>query len=84
MSARARNFILANELSPVVYHSIDEAEAAFRLANGKMFRMTVEEARQIPKPRWAYLEREAHPTALKEYSQAEAETLKSVLLEALS
>jgi hypothetical protein len=55
MNARARNFIAANELSPVVYGSVAENGVVYRLANGKMFNLSLIEARQAPNPRWAFV-----------------------------
>lgn len=54
MNARARNFIAANELSPVVYFSQDDNLVTFRLASGKVFNMTALEALEVPAPRLAY------------------------------
>lgn len=54
MNARAKNFIAANELSPVVYFSQDGNLVTFRLASGKVFNMTALEAQDVPAPRLAY------------------------------
>lgn len=54
MNARARNFLAANEVSPVVYGSADETCVTFRLDNGKTFRMTPAEARELPHPWWKH------------------------------
>jgi hypothetical protein len=54
MNARARNFIAANEDSPVVYFSQDDNFVTFRLASGKVFNMTAQEAQEVPAPRLAY------------------------------
>lgn len=54
MNARARNFIAANELSPVVYGSVDGNCVTYRLDNGKMFRLTLLEAQEIRDPWWAH------------------------------
>lgn len=54
MTARARNFLLANEVSPVVYGSVDAGRVTFRLANGKVFRLNREDARKLPHPRWEF------------------------------
>lgn len=54
MNARARNFIAANEQSPVVYFSQDDNLVTFRLASGKVFNMTALEAQEVPAPRLAY------------------------------
>lgn len=64
MNARARNFLAANEVSPVVYGSVDGGRVTYRLADGKMFRLNTEEARQVPNPRWAFVEREMNARAL--------------------
>lgn len=56
MNARARNFLAANEISPVVYGSVDEGRVTYRLADGKMFYLNEVEARLAPNPRWAFLE----------------------------
>lgn len=53
MTARARNFSIANEASPVVYGSVDDHRVTYRLADGKIFRLNADEARQVP-PRWAF------------------------------
>ncbi len=60
MNARARNFITANEDSPVVYGSVDDNCVTYRLANGKMFHLNAEEARQADNPRWAFRILAAH------------------------
>lgn len=54
MNARARNFIAANEISPVVYGSVDEGCVTYRLQDGKTFRMTPAEAGELPHPWWAH------------------------------
>lgn len=54
MNARARSFVAANEDSPVVYGSVDGNCVTYRLANGKIFRLTLLEARQTPEPKWAH------------------------------
>lgn len=54
MNARARNFVAANEASPVVYFSQDGNLVTFRLESGKVFSMTATEAREVPSPRLAY------------------------------
>lgn len=83
MNARARNFLAANELSPVVYGSVDGNCVTYRLQNGKRFNLTVIEAKQVPRPRWAFLEAEMHPCALKKHHQDERDTLAKVLAEAV-
>lgn len=82
MNARARNFLAANEVSPVVYGSVDGNCVDYRLANGKMFRLTVVEARQAPNPRWAYLENEMNSQAIAQHAIEESATLDRVLREA--
>lgn len=54
MNRRALNFLAANEASPVVYGSVDEAGVTYRLANSKMFRLTTAEAREASRPWWAH------------------------------
>lgn len=55
MSRRSLNFIAANEVSPIVYQSVDARKCVtIRLADGKVFRLNAEDARQVPSPRWAY------------------------------
>jgi hypothetical protein len=54
MNARARNFAAANEVSPVVYGSVDDNCVTYRLANGKIFRLTVKEAQEAPDPQWIH------------------------------
>lgn len=82
MNARARNFLAANELSPVVYGSVEEGKVTYRLENGQTFRLSVVEAREAPHPRWAHLEREMGAAALAEHLLNEAQTLVRVLAEA--
>ncbi len=60
MNTRARNFVRCNEESPVVYGSVDEGRVTYRLANGKMFYLNAEEARQADNPRWAFRIMAAH------------------------
>jgi hypothetical protein len=60
MNARARNFLAANEVSPVVYGSVDDQCVTYRLANGKTFRMTPAEASQLPHPWWAHYTLQQH------------------------
>lgn len=81
MNARAKNFSVANEGSPIVYGSVDAGKVTYRLADGKVFRLSSEDARQVPHPRWAYLEREWNRPALEEYERQEADTLAKVLAE---
>lgn len=83
MSNRARNFIAANEISPVVYGSVDDRRVTYRLANGKMFHLNTEEARQAPNPRWAFVERENNAKALAEHEREEAALLKRLEAEML-
>lgn len=54
MNVRARNFLAANETSPVVYGSVDECGVTYRLANGQVFRLGPIEAQEITNPWWAY------------------------------
>ncbi len=54
MSNRARNFRSANSDSPVVYGSVDGECVTYRLANGKMFYLNAEDARQVGNPLWAF------------------------------
>lgn len=58
MTGRARNFRTANEQSFVEYASVDRArgECFYRLENGKIFRLTVAEARDVEPVRWVHLE----------------------------
>lgn len=84
MSARARNFAVANEGSPIVYGSVDGNRVTYRLADGKMFNLNAAEARQIRKPRWAYLEDDWNSPALKAHEREERETLRRVQAEALN
>jgi len=81
MNARARNFLAANETSPVVYGSVDDGCVTYRLADGKMFYLNVIEARQAPNPRWAFVEREMNAAALAEHERGETETLGRVIAE---
>jgi hypothetical protein len=81
VNARARNFLAANEASPVVYGSVDDGCVTYRLADGKMFHLNVIEARAAPNPRWAFVEREMNSPALAEYERGEAEMLGRVLAE---
>ena len=82
MNARARNFIAANEISPVVYGSVDEGRVTYRLANGKMFRLNVFEARQVPNPRWAWVEREANAETLAAVDREERDLYRRLKAEA--
>lgn len=81
MNARARNFLAANEVSPVVYGSVDGGKVTYRLANGQMFHLNETEARQAPHPRWAFAEREMNETALDAAKREEAALLESILAE---
>lgn len=54
MNARARNFIAANEASPIVYGSVDDGRVTYRLENGKVFCLNADEARQVPHRKWAF------------------------------
>lgn len=58
MTSRARNFRKANAQSFVEYASIDRTrgECFYRLENGKLFRLTVSEARDVEPVRWVHLE----------------------------
>lgn len=60
MNVRARNFLAANETSPVVYGSVDGNCVTYRLANGQTFRMTPAEAGQMPRPWWAHYTLQQH------------------------
>lgn len=82
MSARARNFLAANDRSPVVYGSVDDAGVTYRLADGKVFRLNTREARQAPHPRWAFAEAEMNSRALKAASREERELLANLIEEA--
>lgn len=82
MNARARNFLAANELSPVVYGSVAENGVVYRLADGKMFNLSMIEARQAPHPRWAFAEAQMNVPALAEHDRDNAATLERVLREA--
>ena len=82
MNARTRNFLAANELSPVVYGSVDKGRVTYRLANGKMFRLNAEEARQAPNPRWAFAEREMNARALAASKREDAILYKRARAEA--
>lgn len=82
MNARARNFLAANELSPVVYGSVAENGVVYRLADGKMFNLSIVEARQAPNPRWAFVEREMNAAALAEHERDNADILERALREA--
>ena len=82
MNARARNFIAANEVSPVVYGSVDDGRVTYRLADGKMFRLNVDEARQVPNPRWAFLEREMNAKALAAAEREETNLYRKLKAEA--
>lgn len=82
MSARAKNFAVANEGSPVVYGSVDDGKVTYRLADGKVFNLNTAEARQVPRPRWAFIQAEWDEPALREHRRAEAETLRRVQAEA--
>lgn len=76
MNARSRNFILANEVSPVVYGSVDGNCVTYRLQDGKMFHLNAEEARAAPNPRWAF-----HPVLIRHRCE-EVELLAKVEAEA--
>jgi hypothetical protein len=54
MNVRAKNFLKANEVSPVVYFSQDGNLVTFRLESGKVFNMTALEAQAVPAPKLAY------------------------------
>jgi hypothetical protein len=82
MNARAINFIRANEDSPVVYGSVDGHCVTYRLANGKMFRLNTEDARQAPNPRWAFLEREMNAGSIAKHEAEEAKLLDRIREEA--
>lgn len=82
MNARARNFIAANEVSPVVYCSVDGGCVTYRLANGQLFHLNTYEAQQAPNPRWIYLERELHAKARKAVDRENKETLARLNAEA--
>lgn len=82
MSARARNFLAANECSPVVYGSVDDAGVTYRLANGKVFHLNVREARQAPHPRWAFAEAEMNHRALDAAKKEDRALLGKLLEEA--
>lgn len=82
MSRRCLNFIRANELSPIVYQSVDQSCVTIRLADGKVFNLSSSEIRQIPHPRWKYAEREMNATALAAAIRENAELLQAMLLEA--
>lgn len=56
MVARIRSFIAANALSPVVYFSAEGASVTYRLADGKLFRLSSREARDAGPPRLEHLE----------------------------
>lgn len=76
ITRRARNFITANEVSPVVYGSMDGSCVTYRLANGQMFRLHAIDARQAPNPRWAYLEKEMLGDVPAKLERENAELLK--------
>lgn len=75
MNARARNFLAANEVSPVVYGSVDECGVTYRLANGQVFRLGPVEAQEIVNPWWAH-------RALKQHRNEELALLAKVEAEA--
>lgn len=78
MPRRARNFLVANEDSPVVYGSVDGCGVTYRLANGKMFRLNMEEARRAPNPKWAFVEKSINAPALAKHEDEEARLLERV------
>jgi hypothetical protein len=88
MNARARNFLAANEVSPVVYGSVDSGCVTYRLADGKTFRMTPAEASHLPRPWWAHYTLQQHRNeelillAKVQAEQGEAAKLERVLAEA--
>jgi hypothetical protein len=82
MNARARSFIAANEVSPVVYCSVDGGRVTYRLENGKLFHLNTTEARQAPNPRWAFLEREMNATALAAVDREERDLYRRMRAEA--
>lgn len=77
MNSRAKNFALANENSPAVYCSVDAGKVTYRLADGKVFRLSAQDARQVT-PRWVYLERDWHKPALDAFDREQAKTLRRV------
>lgn len=82
MNARSRNFILANEVSPVVYGSVDGNCITYRLQDGKMFHLNAEEARAAPNPRWAFVEAEMNAVAIKHQRRENGDMLRKVEAEA--
>ncbi|HSE73955.1 MAG TPA: hypothetical protein VLB05_05535 [Dongiaceae bacterium] len=86
MNARARNFLVANQASPVVYGSVADGCVTYRLADGKMFRLNASEARQAPNPRWAFHARVGRrlPKALRRHGEEEAALLARLTAESLS
>lgn len=84
MNARARNFLAASEVSPVVYCSADDGKVTYRLADGKMFHLNSAEARQAPNPRWVFAEREANSDAIRHHKTEEHKLLAKLETEASS
>lgn len=84
MNARARNFLAASEVSPVVYCSADDGRVTYRLADGKMFYLNTAEARQAPNPRWVWLEHEANSNAARLHKTEERKLLAKLTTEASS
>jgi hypothetical protein len=78
MNARARNFLAANEVSPVVYGSVDDGTVTYRLANGKMFHLSEGEARLAPHPRWSFAQKEMDGDVLKEERLRELTILERI------
>lgn len=82
MNARSHSFAIANELSPVVYGSVDGSCVTYRLEDGKVFRLNAIEARQVPNPRWAFIEREMNCDALAAVNREEETLYKRMRAEA--
>lgn len=78
MNARTRNFIIANEVSPVVYGSVDGNCVTYRLENGQTFRLSANDAREASQPKWAFSILARHRQEEKQLlAKLEAEALQS-------
>lgn len=58
---KAELFLRANRISPVVYGSFDPkaGTCTYRLLDGNLFELSLDDCRRIGHPRWAHLENAA-------------------------